>query len=719
MNRAIAWFAHNPVAANLLMALLLISGLLALPALRLEVFPEPSPDLVTISVEYRGAAPQEVEEGVCMRIEEALQGLVGIERVTSTASEGLGVVSAELLPGEDLSDLADEIKARVDAIDTFPEETEKPVVSRAVLRRSVIDVALSGHAEEAVLKELAEQVRNEIIVGTDATLVDLAAVRPYEISIEVSERALRRYGLRFDDVATAVRRSSLDLPAGSLDTVGGEILLRAKGQAYRGDEFARIPVVTRPDGSRVLLADVATVIDGFEQTDRWSHFDGEPAVLLQVFRVGDQSAPTLAEQVKQYAREALARMPEGIRLTTWQDDSEYFRGRLDMLVRNGRAGLLLVLLILAIFMRLRLAAWVALGLPVSILGAIALMPPFDLSVNIVSLFAFILVLGILVDDAIVVGENVWVHRQRTADPLRAAIEGTREVSVPVAFAVLTSITAFSPLLFLPGTFGQIFFALPVVVIACFAFSVLESLLILPSHLAHTRTDAAALAEGDRVGRWRAFQERVNGGLDRIVREIYRPRLERLLGARYLVVAIATAALLVSLGAVAGGWIRFTFFPEVEAENVAALVTMPLGTPVERTGEAVAQLDAAAARLRAELEPADGPGERVFRHVLTSVGAQPYLARQFSGPGGAGSQRFTGSHLGEVNVELTPSEDRETRAEDVVKRWRELAGPIPDVVELVFTAARFSAGDAIDVQLRGPDTGELRVVAEELKRELVR
>ena len=719
MSSPIAWFARNPVAANLLMAMMLVGGLFAIPSLRLEVFPEPQPDLVTVSVEYRGAAPEEVEEGVCMRVEEQLQGIVGIERVTSRAAEGIGVVTAELLPGEDISDLADEIKARVDAIDTFPEETEKPIVSRAIFRRPVIDVAVSGPAEEAVLKELAERVRNEVLVRTTATLVEVVAARPYEISIEVSERALRRYGISFDDVSNAVRRSSLDLPAGSLDTAGGEILLRAKGQAYRGEEFARLPVVTRPDGSRVLIADVATVVDGFEQTDRWSRFDGNPASLLQVFRVGDQDAPALADEIKAYVAEAQSRMPDGIRLTTWQDDSQYFRDRLDTLVRNGRAGLLLVLLVLALFMRLRLAFWIALGIPVSILGALALMPVLDVSVNIVSLFAFILVLGILVDDAIVVGENVWVHRQRGGDPVEASISGTREIAVPVAFAVLASVAAFAPLLFIPGNFGQIFRTLPIVVISCVLFSLVESLCVLPSHLAHTPLDGNGVdgEEGRLPGRWQLLQGRVNGWLDRLVRERYQPLLERALGARSSVIAGAAALLLLSLGVVMGGWVPFTFFPEVEAENIAALVTMPLGTPVERTAEAVEALERAAEELRVELESQEG--QTLFRHVLTSVGEQPYLARQFNGPGGAGPQSFTGSHLGEVNVELTPSEARSLRAEDVVKRWRDLAGPIPDAVELVFSAARFSAGDAIDVQLRGSDVEELRSVAEAVKVELVR
>ncbi|MCB1035564.1 MAG: efflux RND transporter permease subunit, partial [Acidobacteria bacterium] len=403
MNGLISWFARNSVAANLLMVGILAAGILSVGVLKQEVFPEINSGVITITVPYLGAAPEEVESAVCQRIEEKIQDLEGIKRIRSTAAEGVGTVVVELLPDADQREALDDVKARVDSIDTFPAEAEKPVIEELTLRRQVINVAVFGEASEPVIKRLAEQVRDDLLAIPGITQVQLAAARPYEISIEVSEGVLQRHGLTFDEVAQAVRRSSLDLPGGSIRTEGGEILLRATGQAYRGRQFEDLVLRTRADGSRLLLGDVARVVDGFAETDQSARFDGHPAVLVQVFRVGEQSALEVSDQVKDYVRDAQAGLPEGIRLTTWQDDTVVLRSRLSLMLRNGRAGLFLVFLVLALFLKLRLAGWVALGIPVSFLGALWAMSVMDLSINLISLFAFIIVLGIVVDDAIVVG----------------------------------------------------------------------------------------------------------------------------------------------------------------------------------------------------------------------------------------------------------------------------------------------------------------------------
>jgi multidrug efflux pump subunit AcrB len=714
VSRIIDWFVHNSVTANLLFVLLVVGGLVALPTIKLEVFPESNQGRVTVSVEYLGAAPQEVEEGICRRIEEQIQGITGIERVTSVASEGMGVVTAEILAGENARSVLDDIKARVDAIDTFPEESERPHVSEVIIRRAVVDVAVSGPVDERTLREIASQVRDDILALPGITVADLVSVRDYEISIEVSEQALRRHRLTFDDVATAVRRSSLDLPGGSLKTSAGEILLRAKGQAYRGAEFERIPVVTRTDGTRVVLSDVATVVDGFEEDDRWTRFDGEPAAIIQVFRVGDQNAPAVAEAVERYIAESAGWLPRGVSLTTWQDDSEYFADRLSMLVRNGSVGLVLVLIALSLFMRLRLAFWVSMGIPVSLFGTFALMPLFGISVNIVSLFAFILVLGILVDNAIVVGENVYVLRETEMNGLRAASKGTAEVATPVIFAVLTSITAFVPVAFAPGTMGQMFDDVGFVATACLGCSLVGSLLILPARFGRIRWEEEV---DDSSSRWRRLQARFAGALGVFVREVYVPRLRGALRKRRLVAATAMAVLLLMAGFVGGGWMRFVFFPDVGSTNVTALLTMPVGTPVEATGRAMERVEEAIKQVIAEIEsPADGSGEIVVRHRMLSVGEQPSKQRLAS-ISGSGRRGGAGSHLAEINVELVPPTERVTRIDDVAHRWRARTGAIPDAVELVFNASRFDAGDPIDIELRGPDVEELRAVAAELRAAL--
>ena len=352
MNGIIRWFAGNGVAANLLMVFLLISGALTIASrVKLEVFPELTVDVVTVAVPYPGAAPEEVEEGISIRIEEAVQGIEGVKKVSSSSSEGVGAVSIEALTGTDMDRFERDVEAAVDAITTFPVEAEEPQIQRVTIKSQVINVAISGDADETTLKRLGERVRDEIAALPEITQLQLVNTRPYEISIEVSESALRQYGLTFDEVANAVRRSSLDLPGGSVRTDGGEILLRSKGQAYQGPDFAELPILTRPDGSRVRVGDVATVVDGFEETDQFAKFDGHPSVMLQVFRVGDQSAIEVANAVKAYVADAQMRMPDGISLTTWRDGTTILKSRMSLLLRNGGAGLVLVFLVLTLFLR--------------------------------------------------------------------------------------------------------------------------------------------------------------------------------------------------------------------------------------------------------------------------------------------------------------------------------------------------------------------------------
>ena len=713
MNRMIAWFAGNSVAANLLMILILGGGLLTVSSVRMEVFPEFSSDVITVSVVYPGASPEEVEEAVCVRIEEAIQGLEGIDRVTSTASENTGTVTVELITGTDIQRVLDDIKSNIDAITTFPDEIEQPVSKEVIIRRQVINVAISGQADEHTLKYLGEQVRDEIAAISGITQVDLVNVRPYEISIEVSEDALRGYSLTFDEVARAVRSSSLDLPGGSIRTSGGEILLRTKGQAYRRPDFEGIVLRSRPDGAHLKLGDVAEVKDGFAETDQSASFNGHPSVLIKVYRIGDQNALDLAEKVKAYVSDAQSRMPEGISLTIWADFSRVLESRLDLLLRNGRIGFILVFFTLAVFLRLRLAFWASLGIPISFLGAIWLMPAMDASLNMISLFAFIVVLGIIVDDAIIVGENIYSHYQRGKRGLSAAIDGAQEVAVPVIFAVLTSIAAFSPLLTVPGSMGKIMKLIPEIVIAALAFSLIECLLVLPAHLAHSRMNGDKPASHGMAGLWNRFQNRFSDGLRFCIDRVYRPSLEFGLRWRYLALAWGVATLFIAVGLVAGGRIKFTFFPSVDADNVIALLTMPQGTPAEVTANAVKRLEQTALKLRDELE--SETGAPAVRHMLASVGDQPYMSTQRHSAGPAPS--FSAAHLGEVNIELTPSEIRETGSAEIARRWREMTGPIPDAVELTFTSSLFSAGEPVNVQLSGPDYVELRLVADKLKTRL--
>ncbi|RMG47961.1 MAG: efflux RND transporter permease subunit [Acidobacteria bacterium] len=714
MKGAIAWFARNPVAANLLAIFIVAGGIVSIPSIKQVVFPEFTLDRITVSVPYLGAAPEEVERAVTTRIEEQIEGLDGIKRLTSTSAEGLSVVTAELYETADARKVLDDIKSRVDAIETLPEETEKPVVTELTNRRQVIDVAIYGDADERTLKRLGQQVKDELAALDGISVVELVNARPYEISIEVSEKDLRRYGLAFDDVAAAVRKFSLDLPGGALRTRSGEILLRTKGQAYTGEDFARIPILTRPDGTVLRVGDVARVVDGFAETDQSARFDGKPAVTVQVFRVGDENVLDISAKVRRYVEELQHRLPKGIFATTWQDNAEVLRGRRDLLIRNGMWGAALVFVALSLFLRLRVAFWTMFGMVVSFLGTLLLMPLLGVAISLVSLFAFILVLGIVVDDAIVIGENVFARQQRIADPLEGAILGAQQVAVPVVFAVLTTVAAFVPLLLVPGITGKFLSVMPKVVIATLLFSLVESLFVLPSHLSHR----SSRPETDRVWFdrvWRRVQGFVARALESFVDRVYRPVLDLALRWRYATIAVGVTTLILTAGMVGAGWIRFTFFPTVEADFVAAALTLPQGTPAETTHARLERIERAAYEAEKALAR---DGEPLIRHVLTSLGAQPLLAA-LQRNAGLIQPGVSAGHMGEVAIELTPAEDRRVGSEEFVRKWRELVGEIPDVVELRYTSSIFSPGDDINVQITGPDYEVLNRAKEELKTRLAR
>ena len=704
MNGMIDWFAQNSVAANLLMVFIVVSGVIAAFTVTSTVFPEISLDRISIEVPCLGAAPEEVEEAVCVRIEEAIVGLDGIKQITSIASEGTGSVLVELELGADTRRVLDDIKGRIDAIDTFPDETEKPIIRELVDRNQVIDLAISGRVDEFALKAAAERVRDELSTIPEISQVELTSARPYEISIEVSESTLRRYGLTFDDVANAVRRSSLDLPGGSVRSERGEILLRTIGQAYRGAEFENLVLLTRPDGTRLVLGDVATVVDGFAETDQFARFDTEPTVLISVFRTGDQSALEIARRVHEYVERTQPTLPEGIALTVWQDQAQTIGGGLSLMLRNGFTGFALVFLSLALFLELRLAFWVSLGIPVSFLGAIMLMPAADVTVNQLSLFAFILVLGIVVDDAIIVGENIHSHQEKHGEGLRGSIEGGQEIATPVVFAVLTTVAAFMPVMFVPGQMGQMFRAIPLIVIPCLLFSLVESLAILPAHLSRVK-------KSRRRGPWSRFQGVFANGLMRFIERAYKPSLAFGLRWRYLTAAAGVSTLILTVGMVLGGWTTFHFFPSPESDFIAGSITMPQGTPVSATAEAVRRLESGAERLRRQL--LDETGRDYIRHIFASVGDQPMVSQQNrDGPGAA-----VAAHVGEVTIELIPSQERTLTGEQIGNRWREITGPIPEAVGVNFMLSAVIPGDDVDVMLIGQNVDQLRAAATDVKARL--
>ncbi len=717
MKSIITWFIDNSVAANLLMWILLVGGLLSILTVHKEQFPNVDPEVVSITVPYLGAAPEEVEKAVCVRIEQALEGLSGIESLYSFAMEGNCMVQAALDMDTETVLTVNAIKSRVDAINTFPRETERPSVSKFILSGGVAAITISGHTDTRVLKALAYEVRDELSAINGISQVETAYLQADEIAIEVSEYGLRKHGLSISQVADAVRRSSLDMPGGSIKTEGGEILLRTMGQAYAGEEFESIVVLTRPDGTRVTLGDIANVHDGFAEGVVYARFDGEPAVMIKVNRVGKEDINQMAEDIRNYVDRKNASLPEGLQLTVWSDESESLNVTLMTLVNSASFGLVLVMLLLTLFLRFRLALWVAAGIPIALSGVLATFPFFDLSISGMSVIAFILVLGILVDDAIVVGERVYAHELEAESRRHAAVAGTWEVAVPVIFGVLTTMAAFAPMLFSGGRMGQFFIPMAAVVVITLAFSIVESQMILPAHLRHRKT-SGYFGDGSRfVKWWIRFQTRIADSLVSFANNVYAPALGKTLEWRYVTLSFAVGFLILILAMVISGRIVFDFMPSMESDSVYATLTMAEGINVEETTKGAEAIEAAAYAVRDKLDMNRGPDDpSMVTHVLSSVGTQ--LDR---GSGPARPSRQGVSHLAEVALELQPTRIRgNLSTEHVANLWREEVGAIPDAVELSFSAeTRFSAGDAFALNIKGRNIEDLRQAAAELRAELGR
>ncbi len=726
MKNAVQWFSRNHVAGNFLMLAVLLAGFSAWYKLRKEIFPDLAIDAVRVSIPYPNATPVEAERGVNVPVEEAIDDLTGIKKIRSTAAQNIGTVTIEAETGYDVKELLGNVKSRVDAIDNFPFEAEKPIVEEVVVKSPVLKIAITaeGGVDEMTLNRLAEQIRDDLQVyqapkpsgvieffanafagPASISQVEISGTRDYELSIEVSDERLRELGLSHAQVAEAVRRSSVDLPGGSIRAEGGEIILRALGKRFTAEEFRTIHVATLPDGSEIQLEDVAQVTDGFEDVDLMTRFDGKRGVLVNVYRVGNEDTLRLVKLIDRYIAESADRLPEGVELSVWNDQSEYLEGRLKLLFKNATWGLVLVLLVLALFLRPSLALLVALGIPVSFAGGLWLMPMLGISINMISLFSFILVLGIVVDDAIVTGENVYSRIQAGEHPKVASWKGTHEVGTVVVFGVLTTMVAFTPMLGLSGVSGKIWPNIPLVVIPTLAFSLLQSKFVLPAHMALL---APHRKEKPKNIIFR-LQRRVADGLERFVHDVYKPKLDFLLRWRYVTTAGFIALLIVTIGYVAGGRMPFKFFPAVEGDVVSAKFQLSLGAPFEDTELAARQIEEAAVRAAEKFEKKEG--RTVLRHYLTSAGTQPFITSL--APDGPP----TATHVGEVTLEMTPSGERTVGSEEFTEQWRKEMGDVPGLTQLSVTTETAGGGNAIDLNLNGQDLEQVRAAAEWVKSAL--
>ncbi|MBI9084247.1 MAG: efflux RND transporter permease subunit [Desulfobacterales bacterium] len=703
------WSITNHVTVNLIMIFVITAGLLTVFNMRREMFPQFALDMIHVSMVYPGATPSEVEEGICIKIEEKIKGVEGIKRTIATAREGLGGVTVELDAGADVRKVIDDIRTEVDLIDTFPEEAEDPVVIEIVNRNPAITVAVYGDVSEKLLRETAQKVRDDLVATGPISMVDLIGVRDYEISVEVSEAALRRYGLSFDHLVHAIRSGSLDLPGGTIKTDHGEILVRAMGQRYTGEEFAALPLITLADGTEIRLGDVARINDGFEETDIRTQFNGKPAALVRVNRTQHEDVIAIADVVRDYVRDHGNRMPAGVHLSTWFDLSTMVRDRINLLLRNGSQGIVLVFIVLALFLNLRLSFWVAAGIPISFMGAFMILDVNGETINMISLFAFIMTLGILVDDAIIVGENVYTHSGRGKTPAQAVVDGLAEVGGPVIMAVATTVVAFLPLMFIAGIMGKFIGVMPRAVVAILLVSLGEALVILPAHL-YLALGHSAGRPGGLTGLHERLRGRVEAGLNTVIDRYYTPCLDYVVRNRYFTLGVSVGVLIISLGIVVGGYVPFVFMPKGESDWIIAEVNYPLGTPSRITAETIGHLETQAFTLNDLFKGRfDGDGAMVT-HVYSMVGLIP---RRDWKPA------VLGGHCGEVWIELVSSARRPSvSVNEVIRRWREQVGEVPGVEQLSFyTIEGGPAGNPIEIQLIGNDFGQLQAAAHELKIEL--
>lgn len=726
MRTPISWFVRNPVATNLLMWIFLAGGFISYMNLNQEEFPDIDFGIIQVSVAYLGATPAEAESAVCLRIEEALEGAENIERLTATAREGGCDATLELSSGADLNRVLNDVKGKVDAITTFPVQTERPIVRAFTASGNVMTLALHGEVGDRLLKEVAEDIRNEILDLDGISTVNVEYIRPFEISIEVSEFTLRQYGLTLDQISRAIDRASLDMPGGTLRTDSGEILLRTTGQVYRGSDYADIVVQSFPDGTQLTLGDIATINDGFAEGYLDARLDGSNAAIIDILRVGDEDIVTNARAVRQWLRTAELGLPQGMRLQVITDSAVATQDRIGTVAQNAYTGLVLVLIILALFLRFKLAIWVAAGIPIAIAGALALFPSVGLTISSLTVMGFILVLGIIVDDAIVVGERIHAHERKGLSQEEAAIEGTLEVSVPVIFGVMTTIAAFLPILLLDGQMGAFFNAIGAVVVFCLIASLVESQLILPGHIAHRKTSGYLGAGSRPVLLWQKLQGRIADSMEHFADHRYRRALRKVLKYRYAAWATATGVIIITFALLLSGRVIFQFMPSVEGDVIWASVQMPAGVPARLTEDAATRIEDMAIELRdelqRELEAAQRSGEAdeatapAVDSILTIVGGRAPRG----GPGGGARGGAGSSEVAEVVMYLNPFFERGELSSAIIRdRWREKVGSIPDALELTFVSDAFTAGDALNFRLEGRNEDNLKFASTQLREELAR
>ena len=715
----IGWFVRNHVAANLLMFAIIGLGLYSGLNLRQQTTPDFDINYVSVRVPYLGAAPEEVEEGVVIKIEEVIKDTKGIKKIKSTSKEGLGSVRAEVEIDADINEVLNEIKVKVDAISTFPELTEKPVVYKVEIPTGILFVSIYGDLDEYQRKNIAEEMKDELLNFPEIKSINLLGDRNYEISIEVSENTLREYDLTMSEISSAIKASSIDLPGGRIRTDGGDILLRTKGQVYTGEEFGALVLRTYPDGSRLLLSDIANIDDGFVESKSWGRFNGQSTLDMEILAAQAENEIETADRVKEYISVKASTLPEGINLEVWGDRSIYLQDRLDMMSKNMLQGAFLVFIVLSLFLRLKVAIWAVIGIPIAFFGALWLMPvgPFPVTINMISLFGFIMVLGIVVDDAIIIGESIYTKIRADGHSIENVIKGAQKVALPATFGVLTTIAAFAPMLFVTGFAGPFFKAMSVVVIFCLFFSIIESKLILPAHLAYAKIDE--INEQEIFSPYsnipwykrpsRLFQRAnrfVQNNLHSIIENKYAPLIEKAVKNRGLTIATFLSALIIIIGILNSGITKFVLFPEVPGDYVVVELTMIDGSSAESRDEVINRIEKAALEINDEWlkkNPNDLP-------PINKMGAYTGGMTELGTP-------IAGDNIGLLVAEL-PFENRKVSVLELENMWRDKVEDMPGVKKLTFDSGRNIGGESsISFNILGEDIKQLEEASKYLERKL--
>ncbi len=704
----VGWFANNSVAANIIMVFLLVGGFLAARSMITETFPALDPRTITIATPYPGATPHDVEESITRRVEEAVIGIQGVKRVTSSANEGAGVVTVVMEDFANQNQVLDDVQTAVDGLVDFPpEEAEEPSIIKTKRISSMMSLAVFGAVDERTLHYWAEKVESEMLQLPEVTLIDVTGGRNLEIAIEVSEETLRHYGLTIDDVSRRIAEFSIDVPGGTLRTEAGDILIRVQSKRYTGAEFADITIRSRKDGAKLRLSEIATIRDGFEDTQVINHYNGKPALFVQVSRSDTQDTLDTERAIKAYL--TTLQLPVGLNIEIWRNSTDVLRDRISLMVRNGILGYVLVFLSLLLFLDLKLAFWTSLGIPISFMGGLLLVSFTGITMNMITLFALIIVLGIVVDDAIVTGESIFNEQEKNPDNPNAVLDGVFLIKAPVTIGVLTTIAAFAPLVFSTGAMAQIMLPVPLIVIGILAVSLIEAFYILPAHLASTSRWSLGLLA--------ALRDKTHGGLARFIEHWVVPSITLSLRYRYVAVAIGCATIIIALGIFQGGFVRFIFFPQIDSDHITVNLKMPVGTPFETTYQYAAKILEAGETMARETDAlidAELPAEKsIVEAISFTVGSQ---GADTTGPM-ASNASANATNLAQIRMELVPGDQRPFSSSELERRWRKNTPLIPGAESLTFSSSLVRAGDDINVELSHRDERVLASAATQLKQSL--